>query len=183
MSVIYLIRHGRTPANEGHLYCGSTDLELTEQGIEALKELRYSITPARVITSGMKRTEQTLQVLFGQVAHETDPRFREVDFGSFEMKSYSQLKALPEYQQWISGDNMKNVPPGGESGEEMTCRVLEAYQEVARTGVDTLIVAHGGVIAAIMAHLFPEEGKNRYEWQPEPGRGYAVFDGKFRDIP
>ena len=23
-------------------------------------------------------------------------------------------------------------------------------------------------------YLFPEEGKNRYEWQPEPGGGYEI---------
>ena len=29
---IYLIRHGKTEANEKHLYCGSTDLPLSEKG-------------------------------------------------------------------------------------------------------------------------------------------------------
>jgi len=183
MSVIYLVRHGVTPANEQHLYCGSTDLELSQQGIEALKGLSYSINPERIITSGMVRTEQTLRVLFGEVEHEIDQRFREVDFGCFEMKSYEQLKDLLSYQEWINGDNMKNVPPGGESGEEMTRRVMTAFREVERTGVDTLIVTHGGVIAAILAELFPQEGKNRYQWQPKPGHGYALFDGKYRQIP
>ena len=183
MSMIYLIRHGRTPANEAHLYCGSTDLELSEQGVQALRELRYNITPKRILTSGMKRTEQTLRLLLGEVAHETDARFREVDFGCFEMRSYEELKDLPEYQAWITGDNMKNVPPGGESGEEMTRRVMEAYREVEASEIDTLIVAHGGVIAAILSELFPEEGKNRYQWQPKPGHGYAVFDGKYHKIP
>ena len=183
MSKIYLIRHGRTLANERHLYCGSTDLELTEQGIEALKGLDYAIRPQRVLTSGMKRTEQTLNVLFGAVPHEVDPRFREVDFGAFEMKSYEELKDRLDYQAWISGDNMKNVPPNGESGEEMTRRVMAAFREVERTGVDTLIVTHGGVIAGILAELFPGEGKNRYQWQPKPGHGYTIFDGKYEQIP
>ena len=31
-----------------------------------------------------------------------------------------------------------------------------------------------GVIAAIMDHLFPGEGKNRYEWQSAPGCGYLA---------
>ena len=35
-----------------------------------------------------------------------------------------------------------------------------------------------GVIAAIMAHLFPKEEKNRYQWQPSPGGGYVVDPGK-----
>ena len=37
MSELYLIRHGRTEANEKWLYCGSTDLFLSEKGAEYLK--------------------------------------------------------------------------------------------------------------------------------------------------
>ena len=44
-------------------------------------------------------------------------------------------------------------------------------------------VTPGGVIAAIMARLFPQEGKNRYEWQPRPGHGYAVTPDGYRPIP
>ena len=67
MSTVYLIRHGMTEANEKHLYCGSTDLPLSEAGIAALRELHYDIQNARFLTSGMRRTEQTLELLFGSV--------------------------------------------------------------------------------------------------------------------
>lgn len=177
---IYLIRHGKTPANEQHLYCGSTDVALSEQGIEELCKLKYHVSNAEFVTSGMRRTEQTLHGLFGDVEHRVDIRFREVDFGSFEMHSYAQLKDLPEYQQWIGGDNEQNVPPGGESGAQMKKRVLEAFSQIRE---DTVIVTHGGCIAAIMESLFPEEGKNRYQWQPENGRGYVICDGRYEAIP
>ena len=36
---IYLIRHGKTLANERKLYCGSTDLSLSEQGREELNRI------------------------------------------------------------------------------------------------------------------------------------------------
>lgn len=45
------------------------------------------------------------------------------------------------------------------------------------------IITHGGVIAAIMERLFPEEKKNCYEWQPQPGHGYAVTENAYRRIP
>ena len=76
MSVFYLIRHGRTRANEAHLYCGSTDLSLSPGGEEELKQLRYRLPPARFLTSGMARTEQTLALLFGEVPHNQAPEFR-----------------------------------------------------------------------------------------------------------
>ena len=173
---VYLIRHGKTAANEKHLYCGSTDLPLSKRGREELQKLHYDIPNVRFLTSGMRRANETLRILFGNVPFEEDHRFREVDFGAFELRGYEELKDLPEYRAWISGDNERNVPPGGESGEQMRKRVLEAFSEIRE---DTVLVAHGGVIAAIMEHLFPEENKNRYQWQPKPGHGYVICEGTY----
>ncbi len=176
---LVLIRHGNTEANEKRLYCGSTDLPLSDAGKAALLERKAAVgIPAaeglRILTSGMKRCEETLFLLFGEIPHETDAAFREMDCGAFEMRSYEEMKDDPDYIAWISGDNEANVCPGGESGKIMTARVLEGLERLVSDGRDTLLVTHGGVIAAIMAHLFPEEGKNRYEWQPKPGGGYEI---------
>ena len=169
--IIYLIRHGKTEANEKRLYCGSTDLPLSEAGRKDLQSVSYDIKNVRFLTSGMKRTNETLKLFFGEVPYEVDPRLREIDFGIFEMHSYEQLKDDPRYQEWISGDNNANIPPEGESGQQMTKRVLEAFSEIRE---DTCIITHGGVIASVMEHLFLREGKNRYQWQPKPGTGYAL---------
>lgn len=177
---IYLIRHGKTQANENHLYCGSTDLPLSPAGAEALKGRHYDVGNVKFVTSGMRRTRETLEILFGDVPYTVEPRFREVDFGIFEMHGYPELKDTPAYQAWLTGDNDANVPPEGESGVQMTRRVLEAFRELEE---DTCVLTHGGVIAALMAALFPEEGKNRYEWQPPCGHGYAITDGHYRRIP
>ena len=177
---IYLIRHGKTVANEQHLYCGSTDLPLSDGGREELHSMHYDITPERFVTSGMKRTDETLRILFGNVPFSVDSRFREVDFGDFEMKSYEMLKDDPAYQIWLTGDNEANTPPGGESGVQMTRRVLEAFREIPD---GTALITHGGVIAAIMASLFPADGKHRYQWQPRNGHGYEIRGGTYRPIP
>ncbi|MGM9605698.1 MAG: histidine phosphatase family protein [Faecousia sp.] len=183
MSAIFLIRHGKTQANELHLYCGSTDLPLSPGGEAELKQLRYRLPPSRFLTSGMVRTEQTLALLFGDIPHSQAPEFREIDFGCFEMQSYAQLKDDPDYLSWISGDNHRNVPPGGESGEQMEQRVLSAFRRLEAENIPTVLITHGGVIACIMAYLFPSENKNRYQWQPEPGHGYAVYEGRYETIP
>ena len=177
---IYLIRHGKTEANEKRLYCGSTDLPLSETGRAELEQLHYDIKNARFITSGMKRTNETLQILFGDVPFDPDPRFREVDFGIFEMHSYEELKDTPDYQAWLTGDNDANVPPNGESGVQMRQRVLAAFSEIRE---DTCIFTHGGVIAAIMAYLFPDEGKHLYQWQPKNGCGYAIDGNAYWQLP
>jgi len=177
---IYLIRHGKTEANERKLYCGSTDLPLSERGREELGQLHYEIKNVRFLTSGMKRTDETLRILFGEIPFDTDSRFREVDFGLFEMYSYEELKDNPAYQIWCTGDNEANIPPNGESGLQMKQRVLEAFLEIKE---DTVIVCHGGVIAAIMEYLFPEENKTLYDWQPKNGCGYMIKDHGYQCIP
>ena len=183
MGAIYLIRHGRTKANEQWLYCGSTDLPLSEAGENMLKGVRYRVPKDCIfMTSGMKRTEQTLEILFGDVPHKVDTRFREVDFGIFEMRSYEELKQEAEYQQWISGDNERNIPPKGESGLQMLERVLEGLKDLQKEKKDVVLITHGGVIAAMMSYLFPQEEKNRYEWQPKPGGGYVVLDGCYQEL-
>ncbi len=178
--MIYLIRHGKTEANERHLYCGSTDLPLSDLGRAELQKLYYYLPAQHFITSGLKRTEETLQILFGDVAHSRNPAFREVNFGSFEMHSYEELKDDPDYVRWITGNNDVNIPPNGESGNQMKERVLAAFAQVED---NTVIITHGGVIAGIMEHLFPQEGKNRYQWQPKPGYGYAIHGSKYTKIP
>ena len=177
---IYLIRHGRTRANETHLYCGSTDVSLSPTGRTELEALHYDIRPARFLTSGMRRANETLRILFGNVPFTTDARFREVDFGDFEMKSYDMLKDDPAFQAWISGDNEVNIPPHGESGAQMTRRALTAFRELPD---GTALICHGGVIAAIMAARFPEAGKHRYQWQPANGHGYEIDGDTYREIP
>jgi len=177
---IYLIRHGKTEANEKHLYCGSTDLPLSGAGKEELRSVHYDIKNVRFLTSGMKRTNETLRILFGDVPCEVDPRFREVDFGIFEMHSYEELKDTPEYQTWLTGDNDANIPPQGESGVQMKARVLNAFSEIKE---DTCIITHGGVIASIMEYLFSNEGKNRYEWQPKHSYGYIIRGNTYEELP
>ena len=177
---IYLIRHGKTEANEKHLYCGSTDLPLSEAGKAELQNLHYDINNVRFLTSGMKRTDETLQLLFSDVPYVVDPRFREIDFGIFEMHSYEELKDTPQYRFWLMGNNEANVPPKGESGEQMKKRVLAAFSEIRE---DTCIITHGGVIAAIMEYLFPNEEKTRYDWQPEPGHGYVIVNARLGETP
>ena len=105
-----------------------------------------------------------------------------MDFGVFEMKSYESLKNQADYQAWISGNNEKNVPPNGESGEQMKQRVLEGLEDLLQETRPVVLVTHGGVIASIMEHLYPTENKNRYQWQPRPGHGYLIREGKYQEL-
>ena len=60
---------------------------------------------------------------------------------------------------------------GGESKRDFQRRVNAAFDGLRR---DALVVCHGGVIAARMEKLFPQENRNLYQWQPDSGLGYVL---------
>ena len=192
MSTIYLIRHGSTPANEQWLYCGQTDISLSENGRKALAEKRQrggypDISGFRVVTSGMRRTEETLSGLFGAVEHEKNPGLKEISFGDYEMQDYYELEKVPGFLDWLNRSD-EEAPPNGESGNAMGERVLGTFYALLDSGDDLLLVVHGGTIVHIMSALFPNEPKGRYDWQPTGGEGYEIeyANGKalsYRKIP
>ena len=106
-----LIRHGLTEGNLKRLYYGSTDLPLTEAGIAALHSDPPAAPEAQdYYTSGMRRTEQTFAILFGERPHEIVRDLREIDFGHFEMRSYEELKDDPEFRHWCDECRGRGLP-------------------------------------------------------------------------
>ncbi len=175
-----MIRHGRTAANERKLYCGATDEPLSAGGVCELSSLRGYPAPTglTIYTSGMRRTNETLYVLFGDVVHKEIPALSEMNFGAFEMRSYEEMKNGADYLRWIT-DATGDVPcPGGESANAFRARIFAAFDGLVAKNRDCFIVTHGGVISNIMARAFPGKNRNFYEWQPAYGRGYAIrLDG------
>ena len=180
---LHLIRHGKTLANEKKLYCGQTDLPLSESGAEELISLKnqgiYPSWPRMCdglfFTSGLIRTEQTADIICGNVHRTAAPDIAEFKFGLFEMQSYDELKDREDYQAWITDETGDFQCPGGESKNQFVKRIVDAFNSILDQAGDCSAVAvcHGGTIACIMEYLYPNE-KNFYGWQPKPGRGYTL---------
>jgi len=190
MSVVYLIRHGRTAANEKRLYCGATDEPLSAGGLAGLAAMSGYPPAGRLalFTSGMRRANETLRALYGDAPHGELPALAEMNFGAFEMRSYEEMKGDADYLRWIA-DGTGDLPcPGGESANTFRARVFAAFDALVAENRDALVVTHGGAIANLMARAFPAENRNFYEWQPGYGRGYAMeFAGgrpvSYRAVP
>ena len=177
---LHIIRHGNTEANEKRLYCGRTNLPLSESGIRELRNLKIRGTYPRAeafITSGMLRAEASLNIIYGDVPRSALAGFAEYNFGEFEMRSYEELKELPEYLDWILDETGEIFCPGGESRNSNFERVMDTFSTLRKSlensKVDVALICHGGTIAVIMDNLFSGE-RNFYEWQPSPGRGYTL---------
>ncbi len=170
-----LLRHGITEGNQNHLCYGSTDLPLLPEGIAALQEAartkRYP-KAEHYYTSGMRRTEQTLEMLYGEVPHEVLPGLREIDCGQLEMLPFAQLEALPEFGKWMRDATADTPVPGGESFRQVLQRGLAALVPLLERNEDAVCVMHGGIMGVLLDYWFP--GKPFGHYVPQPGSGYQV---------
>ncbi len=102
--IVHLLRHGMTMANEKRLYYGSTDLPLSEKGVEELKRLKSTLTLPVAdyhVTSELQRAKESLRILFDKTPEKTVEKLNEYNFGAFEMKSHEELKdPLAGVFQW-----------------------------------------------------------------------------------
>lgn len=97
---LYLIRHGNTEGTERKLFYGSTDLPITPSGRQEVEaKRRRGLYPegeaAALYTSGMLRTEQTFEAIYGERPHGRIPDLREIEIGIFEMKTFDEVLATP----------------------------------------------------------------------------------------
>lgn len=193
-SYIHFIRHGVTEGNAKRWFYGWADVPLLAEGIEKLKELRDAgvhppLGDADCYTSGMLRTEQTLETIYGDVPHQQIPDMKELNFGEWECHTWEELQHIPDIIDLLSNMDGTVAYPGGESPVEFRERVLRGLTELRgchrlkelgcrHSGQDaiSIMVCHGGVISTCMHHLFPEESENNFwQWIPDPGHGYTVY--------
>ncbi|MEG0918743.1 MAG: histidine phosphatase family protein [Anaerovoracaceae bacterium] len=176
---INLIRHGITEGNKKKWYYGSSDIPLEPEGIEEIKNfVKDGIYPKpdgqKLYTSGLLRTEQTFELIFGELEHKAEPGFREYNFGEFERMSYEELKKVPNYIKWIEDTEGNYVIKGGESLLGFNNRIQRTFANLMAKNEDAIVVCHGGVISAIMNHYFSEVGEHIFAWVPKPARGYTL---------
>ena len=170
-SRICLIRHGITEGNKNKLYYGFADIPLAEEGIYQLKELAAAgIYPegdgADFYTSGLKRTEQTLELIYGQRKHETLESLREINFGDYEMKSHGELKDSEEYRIWrsdVMGSLAHHERADGFTNEIVrdwkylkneACRKMLAMRHKDQDAL-SITVCHGGTISSHTGEHIP----------------------------
>jgi broad specificity phosphatase PhoE len=170
---LVLVRHGETVGNSSIRYFGRTDLELSNSGRAQMRAtaqwLRSHLdTPrfAPVFASSLRRATESARLIAGATAQLIEiQEFVEVDFGLFEGLTAGEIRnRYPvEFERW---NRNRLAPayayPGGESRGAFTARVRRGVERMlelldgadARSeGADALLLAHRGVIRAIMQQL------------------------------
>ncbi len=169
MKRVTLIRHGVTIANLKKFYAGATDLPLAPEGerqAEALAKRVKAMRPDKILSSPLKRAQDTARIATSGINLdiELDNDLREVDFGKWENKSYSELVRdyKEEVDRWFSWDPDFGFPDG-ESYKGFSKRVRGVMEMIVDEEADSLIVfTHGGVIGHLMCLILGLGFQNQF---------------------
>lgn len=166
MSVIYLVRHGRTVLNEAHRTQGRCDSPLTPQGREGaaiVRDYLADVPLRRAYTSPQGRAVETAEILLqrhrGTPLIEVDG-LREYDYGVYDggpdEQMHRALKASEHLPAVLSGTH-----PGAPRGiaavdylahiDAALARVLDDMRRSGRADEDVLVVSHGMTIMSLAA--------------------------------
>lgn len=167
-------RHGVTEANVNKQFCGWTDVQVTAEGIAALKKVSVPDYDW-VVSSDLTRCRQTAAVFWNQNPT-ISKNFREFHFGEWEQKTHVELQHLPVYQSWLQDYSIQ--VPGGDSYASFAERVEKEFQSVLKTMEErgirrTVIVTHGGVIRHLLSKFAPD-AKSFADWTSENGCGFEL---------
>jgi alpha-ribazole phosphatase len=174
--ILTLMRHPHIEAS-GERCLGQTNVELSPKGRAALIPLAEEasrLRPDKILCSDLQRCQVLAEAIALRLglSSEPDPVWREVNFGTWESRTWSDIQAKEPHRlrEWMA-DFETIAPPAGESFADLQARVLRGieskligakHQRVAPTtcsGAKTgplstthyLIVTHAGVIRAAIS--------------------------------
>jgi broad specificity phosphatase PhoE len=151
-SRLLLIRHAEPQDDaQGRVY-GSLDVGLSPRGREHARRLAAALEPVEAVYSSPRRRalETAEQLSTGVVV---DERLREIDFGELEGRPYEEIRReRPElFRRWMETPTEVEFP-GGESFAAVRARAVDALESLRPSHRTAAIVAHGGVVRAMLAH-------------------------------
>ena len=170
---LLLARHCATAPEYYGKFVGSTDVDLGPEASEQAVRLAGVIdahNPDLVFCSPLSRARKTLELmdqpsLSGKMMIEPD--LREINFGRWEGKSFEEISESDSelVRRW-SAWSPEFVFPEGDAVFDFLKRVHKTVDRLAALNKDNvLIVAHGGVIRAMICHLLRM-----------PPENYLLFD-------
>ncbi|QTF09231.1 adenosylcobalamin/alpha-ribazole phosphatase [Brenneria izadpanahii] len=180
---LFLVRHGQTEANLSGVFCGTTDVELTEAGIAQARLISgwlADVTFASAASSALLRARHTAEIVLARhpVSAVADEALNEMSFGDWEMRHHYDLQHedADAWAAWIA-DWQTARPTGGESFPEFSERVAQLTRTLLkqRSTDNQLIVAHQGVLSLLLATLLTMPASDMWHFHFEQG-AYSVLD-------
>jgi probable phosphoglycerate mutase len=181
---LILMRHGQTEWNVDGRMQGHIDTDLTEAGRSQAKEAARDLCarrPIALVSSDLRRAWDTALILSehcgADVPLRSDPRLRETSLGDWEGLDHTRVEELHPGAQARWRFDATLTPPGGESRIAVGARAVPVVRELLEELTDwtdrpVILVAHGGLIAALVAALL---GLPAESWPALGGLGNASW--------
>lgn len=155
MMEIYLSRHGETIWNQKNIFCGHSDIPISEKGKKQAEELGNKLLDegiTMILTSPLLRAKQTADII-GQILDVPileEHLLIEQDFGMFEelsMKDEESVKYRTNFFQPF---------PEGESVVMVVYRVMQLIKKLTKEYRDQkiLMVSHGAFCRIFHACMY-----------------------------
>ena len=191
---IYYIRHGETAWNAEGRFQGSQDIPLNDlgrtQAVAAGGILADLLTcdgreasSLPFVASPLGRARLTMELMRGTLQlppdqYAVDGRLREIGYGQWEGLTLPEMK-LNDAATFASRDQDKwgVAAPSGESYASVTLRMREWFDSLL---ADTVAVAHGGTMRALMVALGIASPLEAAETPIGQGVVYVFSDGGLR---
>lgn len=164
-TTVYVVRHGATPWTRAERVQGWASVPLSGTGREGMRSVAAELSSridadrlSRVLSSDLPRAEESAELVAEAFdpspAVETDPAWRERDFGIYQGLDDERYERL--YKSGVDSRTEKvlRTPENGESWRDVETRVLEAWRETkaALSADETVVlVSHYGPIHCLLA--------------------------------
>lgn len=167
-TILTLIRHGETSANQDGVWHGSTDTPLTELGAQQAERVagfcaRELDTIHAIYSSDLQRARHTAEPIARMLglSLRVESDLREFDLGAWEGKSYKELFEVHELWHHLRRDP-NFAPHGGETPLGAARRLTGAMQRIVagHSGERVVVVSHGGVLSMALGELLDGDYSN-----------------------
>jgi len=197
MAKLYLQRHLKSQWNLENKFTGWTDVPLSEEGVESVKNAAKNLEGEQIdviYTSPLQRNKETVSLILKNLGKEDIPV---VEDKALNERSYGELQGLnkdevkqkygeEQVQTWRSSDYV--ATPGGESGADVQNRTTPFFKENIEKnledGKNVLVVASHNSLRAIVKYIenIPDEKFSELEI-PFGGLVKYEFDkGKYKKL-
>ena len=183
---LVMLRHGQTAFNAGSRMQGQLDTDLTDLGraqAVAAAEVLAKRQPRLIVSSDLRRAHDTAITLgdHSGLPVRVDTRLRETHLGDWQGLTHQQVDQVAPGARQAWRDDARSAPHGGESRIDVAGRSVPLVAELLAAepewGADdcdrpVVLVAHGGLIAALTAALLALPVDN---WPTLGGMGNASW--------
>lgn len=168
-TVVDLIRHGEPVG--GRRYRGQQDDPLSDRGWQQMRSaVRDCRSWQQIVTSPLRRCRE-FAIILGEeldIPVIDEVRFKEIGFGVWEGQTPDELRLSdPELLARFYHDPVTNRPRDSEDSYAFIDRVIGAWREMLTryAGQHVLVVAHAGVIRAVLGHVLEMPVTNMFRLQ------------------